>query len=141
MIPRLVILHCADTPDYPENHKDFDRFGLVDVDLWHKQRGFKKVGYHYIIRKSGRIEKGRKDTEQGAHCKANGGNIDSIGICLIGRNVFTDAQMNSLYSLYLTLLKEHDITSDQWHGHYEFEEMKTCPNIDMVSLRERLSTL
>lgn len=142
MTPSKVVLHCSDTPDLPAGHKDFDRFGLVDIDLWHKQRGFKKVGYHYIIRKTGKIEKGRRDNEQGAHCKDNGGNIDSIGICLIGRNVFTDEQMDSLFSLYLALLHEHGITPDQWHGHYELDESgKTCPNVDMVSLRERLSKL
>lgn len=143
MTPKRVVLHCSDTPDYPEGHKDFDRFGLVDIDLWHKERGFKKVGYHYVIRKSGKIEQGRRDNEQGAHCAANGGNKDSIGICLVGRNVFTPAQMNALFSLYLTLFAQYDIESGEWWGHYEMdpESGKTCPNIDMVEFRARLEKL
>lgn len=142
MIPRRVVLHCSDTPDLPKSHKDYDRFGLVDIDLWHKQRGFKKVGYHYIIRKSGKVEKGRKDTEQGAHCKANGGNIDSLGVCLIGRSLFSEAQLDALFSLYLTFLNEYGIEAEDWLGHYELDDKgKTCPNIDMLELRQKLESL
>tara|TARA_R100000541_G_scaffold18823_1_gene28699 strand:+ start:1625 stop:2023 length:399 start_codon:yes stop_codon:yes gene_type:complete len=70
-----VFIHCSAT----KQGRDFD---VKDIDLWHKQRGFSGVGYHYVIKLDGTIETGRPETKRGAHAK--GYNSNSIGVCYIG---------------------------------------------------------
>lgn len=67
-----IIIHCSATVE----GKDFF---VKDIDRWHKQRGFKMVGYHFVIRLDGTIEQGRPLEMIGAHC--TGHNAHSIGIC------------------------------------------------------------
>ena len=43
MIPNKIIIHCSATP------RGVD-YSAADIDKWHRQRGFSKVGYHYVIR-------------------------------------------------------------------------------------------
>lgn len=70
-----IILHCAATPEGKE-------FYAADIEKWHKQKGYLKIGYHYVIDLDGTIEAGRPEPEVGAHCA--GHNAHSIGICTIG---------------------------------------------------------
>ncbi len=120
------IIHCADTPD----DKDFS---VKDIDNWHKQRGFNKhgshtmyCGYHYVITRNGIIEKGRLLNEIGAHCR--GYNLTSVGICLIGRNNFTNKQWSALRRLMYEL--ELLFPGIEFCGHNEFSN-KTCPNFNV----------
>lgn len=53
-----------------------------DIDVMHKVRGWRKVGYHYVIRRDGTVEVGRAEHEVGAH--VGGQNTGKIGICCIG---------------------------------------------------------
>lgn len=138
--PERVILHCAATPDTLPHEEGFDRWGADDIREWHKERGFKDIGYHFVIRRSGKIEEGRHIEKQGAHCAAMGGNHHSIGICLVGTKMFTPEQMDSLFSLYLKFRDR--ISYRDWFGHSEFDEAKpNCPGLDMNILRHRLSSL
>ena len=69
----LIVLH----------HSQSDITAHDDIGVireWHKERGFKDVGYHYFIRKDGMIQKGRQLDVVGAHCK--GKNKSSIGIVI-----------------------------------------------------------
>ena len=75
MIPNKIIIHCSATPKGVE-------YSASDIDKWHRQRGYSKIGYHYVIKLDGKIEKGREENEMGAHCL--GENLYSIGICYIG---------------------------------------------------------
>ena len=52
------------------------------ITEWHKERGFETIGYHFVIRENGKIEKGRGQEYIGAHMK--GHNYHTIGICLVG---------------------------------------------------------
>ena len=70
-----IIIHCSATPE----GKDYT---VADIDRWHKARGFKMIGYHYVIYRDGSIHTGRPLEMVGAHCK--GHNAHSIGICYIG---------------------------------------------------------
>ena len=70
-----IVLHYSAT--YPDQD-----IGAAEIDVMHRQRGFKKIGYHYVIRWDGRVEQGRKETEVGAHVK--GKNTGKLGICCIG---------------------------------------------------------
>ena len=111
-----IIVHCADTPD----GKDFT---IRDIDRWHKERGWQCCGYHHVIRLDGTIENGRPLAQIGAHCK--GYNENSIGICLIGRQEFTPAQLVSLRNLIGSYRKL--FPGSEVFGHYELCRYKSCP--------------
>jgi N-acetylmuramoyl-L-alanine amidase len=128
---KRVILHCTDTPD------SGDRFGVDDIDAWHRARGMQQVGYHWVVRRPGVIEKGRNESLQGAHCK--GHNADSIGICYLGKKYPTTEQIRSLLFLYQTLKKRYQISFENWFGHNEFNESKMCPGININLFRVLLS--
>lgn len=57
--------------------------GSEEVHDWHTQRGFSGCGYHYVIRKDGRVQRGRPINKVGAHAKDNGHNNRSIGISFV----------------------------------------------------------
>lgn len=70
-----IVLH------YSATYADQD-LGVSDIDKMHKARGWKGVGYHYVIRRDGTIQKGRDENEIGAH--VGGQNTGKLGICCIG---------------------------------------------------------
>lgn len=122
-----IIVHCSATPE----GKDFT---IADIDRWHRQRGFTKIGYHYVIYRDGTIHVGRNESEVGAHCL--GHNQNSIGICYIGglssdgktpKDTRTDAQKKALTTLLQALKKKY--LSASIHGHRDFAK-KACPSFD-----------
>jgi len=122
-----IILHCSAT-------KEGQNFTTADIDRWHKQRGFAKIGYHFVIYLDGSVHKGRDISEIGAHVQ--GQNSNSIGICYIGgldangkaKDTRTDAQKASLVKLVAELKGQFpDATI---HGHNEFAN-KACPCFDV----------
>lgn len=54
----------------------------AEVHQWHLANGWAGIGYHYLIRKNGTIERGRPLEMVGAHCY--GHNQNSIGINIVG---------------------------------------------------------
>lgn len=90
-----LVVHTSATPPSMD-------IGVREIDQWHRKRGWLKVGYHFVIRRDGTVEIGRKRDEMGAH--VSGHNSDSLGICLIGgvdakgkpENNYTAEQMASL---------------------------------------------
>ena len=70
-----IIVHCSATCE----GKDF---GAGDINVWHIARGFDCIGYHYVVRLDGTVERGRDEQRIGAHCV--GHNAMSIGVCYIG---------------------------------------------------------
>lgn len=72
---KYIVVHCSATPP------DMD-VGVAEIDRWHRQRGFLKIGYHYVIRRNGTVEHGRSITEIGAHEPRV--NAHSVAICLVG---------------------------------------------------------
>lgn len=70
-----IVIHCSATrASLPVT--------VNDIDGWHRARGFKKIGYHYVIYRDGSVHPGRPVEEVGAH--AEGHNATSIGICYVG---------------------------------------------------------
>ena len=119
MDPSKVIIHCSSSPRFRGDDRD-------TIDRWHKERGFREIGYAYVILEDGTIQKGRSMVGPGAHCK---GYNDWTGICLIGRSYPTDAQAKAL----LGLLDE--LGAKEVKGHYAFSS-KTCPNFDVEKFME-----
>ena len=135
---KRIFIHCSDS-----------WWGTSDVICeWHRARGWRGVGYHftvnngfptykswvdykYQLERDGLIEVGRDIRFTGAH--VFGHNLDSIGICLIGRRLFSYKQLSKLTEHVHLLCNQYKIPMDREHikGHYELDSGKTCPNIDM----------
>ena len=128
---REIIIHCADTPEGRNNT-------VADITAWHKARGFRTIGYHFVIYLDGSIHKGRPIEEVGAHCKEGGHNRHSIGICYIGgrtadmkenKDTRTPEQKQALTRLLKELLSRFPRATI--HGHREFTCKKNangkCP--------------
>ena len=68
-----IIIHCSAT-------KEGRNFTVADIDRWHRERGLRCIGYHFVIYRDGSIHVGRAIEAVGAHCK--GHNSISIGVLL-----------------------------------------------------------
>lgn len=131
-----IILHTSATPE----GKDFK---AADIDRWHKEKGWKCIGYNFVIDLDGKIEYGRPLYMSGAH--TIGHNANSIGICYIGgvtndgkqtpKDTRTTMQKESMYSLVYQLLKTYDLTLKDVRCHNEFAA-KACPCFKIEQFRE-----
>ena len=126
----FIAVHCAAT--------DAQDIGAKEIDVWHRQRGFLCIGYHFVIRRDGRLEDGlnspcRPTTAIGAHVQ--GYNHNSIGICMVGggsakeNNNFTAPQWATLETLLRDL--KHEYPDAVIQGHRDFPDVtKWCPSFD-----------
>ena len=126
---REIIIHCAATPPNMD-------IGATEIDRWHRQRGFKGIGYHFVIRRSGVLEQGRPLERIGAHAK--GHNRYSIGICWVGgldkngkpADNRTDAQRTTLETLVKALHSIYPYA--RILGHRDLPGVnKACPCFDV----------
>ena len=135
-------------------HHSASDFGDADlIDSWHRERGWRGIGYHYVIlngrrngslkyRKDddGLLEIGRPHAQVGAHAGRVGANGDSIGICLIGNGRFARWQFCRLIWLLQELNREYSIGDEGIVGHGEIDPLKSqCPGFDMELLRAAVS--
>lgn len=104
--------------------------GAAEIRDWHNQRGWRDIGYHYVIRRNGTREDGRPVEQVGAHVKGHNG--DSIGVCLVGGATTADfhrAQWGALERLVLSLLAQHP--EARVSGHNDWTDEKACPRFDV----------
>lgn len=119
-----VFIHCSDS-DIP-GHDNIETIRRWHTDPQPRGNGWKDVGYHFFIRKSGLIEKGRHpDVVPAAQA---GHNAHSIAICLSGRKEFTEAQFEALRDICEQVHSMLPLVT--FHGHREVAPHKTCPNFD-----------
>ena len=94
----FIVVHSSATPPTQE-------IGAADLDRRHRAQGWLGIGYHWVIRRDGKVEPGRREASVGAHDPAL--NATSIGICMVGGVAkdgtpefnFTDEQRASLNAL------------------------------------------
>lgn len=109
----------------------------ADIDKMHRQRGWKMIGYHYIIRRDGTVEPGRPETMVGAHVA--GQNTGKIGVSWIGGldratgpnkgvDNRTPAQTEALIKLIRSLLKKYP--GAKVVGHRDLASTQ-CPGFDV----------
>lgn len=131
-----VILHCSATPESRD-------IGAEEIKKWHLGRGWSDIGYHFVIRIDGTIERGRHLHLQGAHTK--GHNHDSIGVCYVGgaeivrdsagegklvpMDTMTDAQVSSLNYLMTALRVAYGPLPMEGHNQHA---RKACPSFDVA---------
>lgn len=123
-----IIIHCSATRE----GKDYT---VADITRWHKARGWRTIGYHFVIYRDGSVHKGRNLEEIGAHCV--GHNAHSVGICYIGglsadgktsKDTRTQEQRTALRKLVEDL--QQQFPGATLHGHREFAN-KSCPCFDV----------
>ena len=110
-----IIIHCSATragQDLTEK----------DIDRMHRARGFSQIGYNYVIRIDGAVEKGRSLAVDGAHCNTKG---------------FSESSYNKLCKEYeiIEVLGHRDTSPDlDGSGEVEPKEyIKACPCFDVRS--------
>ena len=116
-----LVVHCSDTADD-------DALTGRDIHQMHLGFGWDGVGYHRIICRDGVIEYGRPDYWVGAHVR--GFNDVSLGVCLIGRDSFTDAQMQALETVLRNWKSSYPLAEIVGHCDFDYTN-KTCPNFDV----------
>jgi len=121
-----IIVHCSATAEGRN-------YTVKQIRSAHLKRGFRDIGYHWVIYLDGSIHAGRPEAQQGAHCLHH--NAHSIGVCYIGgvtatgkpKDTRTAAQKASLLKLIKELKQR--FPGATVHGHREFAN-KACPCFD-----------
>jgi len=134
-----IIVHCTATPfgrDVDAN--DIDKMHLA---RWGRTSG---IGYHYLVKEDGTLEKGRWADNIGAHAK--GKNNGSIGIAYSGgldsnldvvEDGLSTKQRETLVTTLKTLKDLYNVKISNIVGHKEIKGVhKACPCMDMDKLRE-----
>lgn len=149
---RKVSLRLRETTQRIVVHHSASTFGDAgEIDNWHRNRPepFLMVGYHFIVlngyrRKTSRwdatadglVELGRPVNTIGAH--AADANLDSIGICVIGRGPwFSINQISALHALVRSLFDDYPhIGRADVYGHRQVGTTSTlCPGFEIERLR------
>lgn len=137
-----IVVHCTATLA----HQDFR---VPEIRAMHKKRGWKDIGYHWLICLDGTIQQGRKpESSVGSHVQ--GFNNNTLGIVYVGgldsktgkpADTRTAAQKKAMLALLKDLLKRYpkavilghrDLSPDKnGNGIIErFEYLKECPCFD-----------
>lgn len=143
---KRVVVHCS-----------MSSYGCIDVIKgWHKDPPLelKDIGYHwvccngrpnasneYLPEWDGKIEQGRLEVEEGAHCKAMGANKDSIGFCFV--SIDGSITLQQLYfgvDFISGILDKYNLSGSAAVGHYELdpERKAKCPGFEMSQFRHLL---
>ena len=125
----LLVVHCSATPVTMD-------IGVEEIRKWHTSspRNWSDIGYHYVIRLDGKLERGRPLYKSGAH--ARGYNKNSIGVCVVGgvdkdmkpKNTMNEAQEKTLVDLIVEL--DWTFLDMKIKGHNELSS-KACPSFDV----------
>lgn len=123
-----IIIHCSAT-------KEGRNISTETIKSWHvKGRGWRDIGYHFVIELDGQLKYGRPLHKIGAHTLNE--NAHSIGICYVGgldsngnpKDTRTKDQKSTLNKIVEGLLEENPEATV--HGHNEFAN-KACPCFDV----------
>lgn len=98
------------------HHAEASTCSAEDIHRWHKANGWSGAGYHFLVRKDGKVYRLRPENTVGAH--ASGANADSIGICFEGaynKETMPDAQLKAGQELLAYLKQKYGISKVQPH--------------------------
>ena len=98
----MLVIHHVGIPDGDTS--------AAAIHKAHLANGWAGIGYHYVIRKDGSIERGRPLATVGAH--AEGQNYHTVGINVTGnfeKETPTQSQIASLEKLLVFLCQTYDI--------------------------------
>ena len=123
-----IVIHCTATPAGRD-------VSASDIRRWHRERGWRDIGYHWVVRLDGTVEPGRDESQPGAHVA--GHNARSIGVCYAGgvaadgrtpADTRTEAQKVSLRALAARLRARYP--EARVVGHRDLDPSKACPSFD-----------
>ena len=103
---RIILHHAAAVTCTPQQ-----------VHRWHLANGWVGIGYHFFVRKDGKVYRGRPEDAVGAHAGNN--NSDSIGVCFEGsfdKEEMPEVQKNAGRELVAYLKEKYGITKVQKHS-------------------------
>lgn len=127
-----IVVHCSDTrPEWMQTRTFKARF--AELRRWHMQdRGWKDIGYHWVIDRDGEVMPGRAETTIGAGVLGHNNGV--IHICLLGgfgsagtdqfAEHFTAEQARCVLSLIANIAGRTWIT--RISGHNEWAA-RACP--------------
>lgn len=123
--PEMIVLH----------HAAVTNCTVEDIHKWHLNRDWAGIGYHYYVRKDGKIYRGRPENAVGAHCPTV--NAKSIGICAEGNfeaDTMPEAQKSAIIELCRDIRSRYKINDIKAHReikatacpgkNYSFAEIK-----------------
>ena len=127
----LIIVHCS-------ANREGSALRARDIDAYHRSRGWKGCGYHYVIPTDGTVETGRPIEVVGAHCRQH--NRHSIGVCYIGglgpdgqpKDTRTPAQRTALLHLLQDLHRRYPQALIVAHADLD-PQKPHCPGFDVVN--------
>lgn len=123
---KRIVLHCS-----AARPGQASRQTAADIDRMHrKERGWRKIGYHYFIRTDGTLERGRDENEVGAG--VFGFNTGSIHICYAGGldengkavDTRTAPQRNTMAKLVFDVAARHKVPDNGIMGHRDLSPDK-----------------
>lgn len=119
--------------------------GAEEIDSIHRQLGLTGIGYHYVIRRDGSLQRGRPVNRRGEHASINGHDEYSIGVCFVGglncssetpnpetflsADSLTRAQMNTFYDLCSAFYNA--FPGGQILGHNDLDITQSDPGFDV----------
>ena len=98
------------------HHADAKNCSAEDIQRWHLNNGWAGAGYHFLVRKDGKMYRLRPEDKVGAH--AYGSNYNSIGICFEGDYMAEDmpeVQKQAGKELVAYLKNKYKISTVQKH--------------------------
>ena len=127
MTPKFIILHHSLTADSETvSWQAIRRYHINDLK-------WRDVGYHYgveLVNDRHEILVGRMPNDSGAHCRQQGMNRQSLGICFVGN--FDDGKPpQEMWLMGLKFVRSlmgiYSIPRQNIKGHREFCDYKSCP--------------
>lgn len=131
-----VVIHATET----FTNKNI---GAEEIDAIQKKLGEDEVGYHYVIRRDGRLQRGRPVEKEGSHCPTGNYDKTSIGIVMVGginrasteqsfetsSASFTRAQYNTLEQFLQVFY--NNFSGGEVFGHSDIETDELDPYFDV----------
>ena len=140
-----MVVHASDT--YTNQN-----IGSEELHIEHNDRDLDGLQYHYVIRRDGKLQRGRPLDKTGQSSKVRGHDIRSIDVCLVGglncstgcenpdqyrsSQSYTREQMSTLESVCEAFYRRYH--GGQVFGHNEIEPLVTDPHFDVSQYVETM---
>lgn len=140
-----VVIHASETV----NNKNI---GAIEINNIHKELGHDGIAFHYVIRRDGRLQRGRPVDKVGEHAPVNGHNVYSIGIVMVGgllasagsinplenksSGSFTQPQFDTLEKFLASFYRKYP--GGQVFGHSDVDEIEEDPYFDVEDYIESI---